>query len=61
MNKVTIWRRNGQGFLKVLSGGAQFPQLLFTLKPFSRTCKLSVSGGIPSLYKHTAVRAQGDL
>lgn len=37
ISKVTISRRDGQGFLKGLSGGAQSPQLLFTLKQLSGT------------------------
>lgn len=61
ISKVTIWRRSGQGFLKGLSDGAQFPQLLFTLKPFSRIWELSACGGIQPLCKYAPMRAQGDL
>lgn len=42
-----------------ISHSAEFPQLPFTLKPFSRTRELSASGGIRPLCKHTPTRVQG--
>lgn len=60
-NKQSDHWRNGQAFLRGLSGGAQFPQLLFTLKEFSGTWELSAFGEIQLLCKFIPGRVQGGL